>query len=462
MLDVYQSHLALLLFCTITLVPWFVESSKQIFAPIKVWSGLQVLLIAPGALLAAHDPQLIHPDVRAVSQAGVPSALISTFLIFSILNAVIIATYYTANTFVGGLYAGGVSRQVRLQAEDRTIIYILFSLATLAFLFKLQSVGGLSYILENVKLRVSLQRGLGPLNYFVDTFLLLACVIAAKRHALTRQKADFWVLAIIFLLSVVFASLFGGRKFAIHLFIYCLIVYSVYRSDFLKFKASSILSISFSYLIIILYFFLVLTYRKVSNFDEFIQDLPTLLQDSVDSFSYIFISVSYLDTYVFVVEFFNINNFYYGATFKDLLYAFVPSAYLPLKPPVDDGLYIRAAALGGYLEPGTPAVTLRGLASWPGETFGTAYMNGGIPMVVIFGFIQGAAFSAAYLFFQKNPSSTFRLVLMMSIFINFKVSNLRIANLIALIVCLAFSYFLVKFLVKFKFRQARDLGQLQH
>ncbi len=182
----------------------------------------------------------------------------------------------------------------------------------------------------------------------------------------------------------------------------------------------------------------------------------------MDSFSYIFISVSYLDTYVFVVEFFNINNFYYGATFKDLLYAFVPSAYLPLKPPVDDGLYIRAAALGGYLEPGTPAVTLRGLASWPGETFGTAYMNGGIPMVVIFGFIQGAAFSAAYLFFQKNPSSTFRLVLMMSIFINFKVSNLRIANLIALIVCLAFSYFLVKFLVKFKFRQARDLGQLQH
>lgn len=452
MIDVYLSHLALLLFCTITLIPWFVEGSKQIFAPIKVWSGLQVILIAPGALLAAHDPQLIHQDVRILAADGIPAALIATFLSFSILNAVIIVTYYTTNTFVNGLYAGRPSRQVQLLPEDKSIIYILFSIATLAFLVKLQSVGGLSYILENVKLRVSLQRGLGPLNYLVDSFLLLSCVIAAKRHALTRQKTDFWLLTAIFVLSVVFASLFGGRKFAIHLFIYCLIVYSVYRSDFLKFKLNSIISISLSYLVIIVYFFLVLTYRKVSNFDEFIQDLPTLLQESVNSFSYIFISVSYLDTYIFVVEFFNSSNFYYGATFKDLVYAFIPSAYYPLKPPVDDGLYIRAAALGGYLAPGTPAVTLRGLASWPGETFGTAYMNGGIAMLMIFGAVQGIAFSAAYLFFQKNPNSTFRLVFMMSIFINFKVSNLRISNLVALTFCLVFAYVLVKFLKQFRFR----------
>ncbi|WP_337659995.1 O-antigen polymerase [Anderseniella sp. Alg231-50] len=430
--------------------------------PIKVWSALQVLLIAPGAILAAHNPELIHRDVRVLSADGIPSALISTFLIFSILNAVIIATYYSTNTFVNGLYAGRSSQQVQLRPEDKSIIYILFALASLGFLFKLQSVGGLSYILENVNLRVSLQRGLGPLNYFVDTFLLLACVIAAKRHALTRHKTDFWVLVVIFVLSVFFASLFGGRKFAIHLFIYCLIVYSVYRDDFLKFKPNSILSISFSYFVIIVYFFLVLTYRKVSNFDEFIQDLPTLLHESVNSFSYIFISVSYLDTYIFVVEFFNSSNFYYGATFRDLLYAFVPSAYFPLKPPVDDGLYIRAASLGGYLEPGTPAVTLRGLASWPGETFGTAYMNGGIPMIVIFGIIQGMVFSIAYLFFQKNPNSTFRLVLMMSIFINFKISNLRISNLFALIVCLVVSYFMVKVLMKFRFRRVNHVTQPQH
>jgi hypothetical protein len=462
MIDVYLSHLALLLFCAITLVPWLVESSKQIFVPIKVWSGLQVLLIAPGALLAAHDPQLIHHDVRTLNADGVPAALISTFLVFSILNAVIIVTYYCTNTFVNGLYAGKSDRQINLQPEDRSIIYILFSLASLGFLFKLQSVGGFSYILENVNLRVSLQRGLGPLNYFVDTFLLLACVIAAKRHALTRNTTDFWVLTTIFVFSVIFASLFGGRKFAIHLFIYCLIVYSVYRVDFLKFKPNSIISISFSYFVVIVYFFLVLIYRKVSNFDEFIRDLPTLMQESVNSFSYIFISISYLDTYIFVVEFFNSNNFYYGSTFKDLLYAFVPSAYFPLKPPVDDGLYIRAAALGGYLEPGTPAITLRGLASWPGETFGTAYMNGGLPMVLIFGVIQGAAFSAAYLFFQKNPNSTFRLVFMMSIFINFKISNLRISNLVALIVCLVVSYYMVKFLMKFRFRRARYIDQPQN
>jgi F0F1-type ATP synthase membrane subunit c/vacuolar-type H+-ATPase subunit K len=452
MIDVYLSHLALLLFCTITLIPWFVEGSKQIFVPIKIWSGLQVILITPGALLAAHDPQLIHQDVRIVSADGIPAALISTFLVFSVLNAVIIVTYYTTNSFVYSLYAGDFNRRVQLQPENRSIIYILFSLASAAFLFKLQSVGGLSFILENVNLRVSLQRGLGPLNYFIDTFLLLACVIAAKRHALTGRISDFWLLTAVFIFSVIFASLFGGRKFTVHLFIYCLIVYSIYKINFLKFGFNSIIYISASYVVIISYFFLVLTYRDVSNFDEFFQDLPKLMEKALNSFSYIFISMSYLDTYVFVVEFFNSHNFYYGATFKDLLYAFVPSVYFPLKPPVDDGLYIRAAALGGYLEPGTPAVTLQGLASWPGETFGTAYMNGGLPMIAIFGVIQGIIFSAAFLFFQRNPNSIFRLVFMMSIFINFKISNLRISNLVALFFCLLLSYAFIKFILRFRFR----------
>src|SRR5262249_10187458 len=61
--------------------------------------------------------------------------------------------------------------------------------------------------------------------------------------------------------------------------------------------------------------------------------------------------LSYVDTYVFIVNHFDTTNLWLGRPYLDLIVAPIPSTIYPEKPPVDDGVYIRSLEAGMTVAP---------------------------------------------------------------------------------------------------------------
>jgi hypothetical protein len=69
--------------------------------------------------------------------------------------------------------------------------------------------------------------------------------------------------------------------------------------------------------------------------------------------------------------------------------------------------------------------------SFPPETLGTAYMNGGPWLVAPFGLLLGAIFAKGSGLIARHPNSPFVIAIYLNLFLNFEISNLRIAQLVA-------------------------------
>lgn len=429
--DIFLADLATLLFVSVTMLPWLLESSRQIFQPMKMWAALQVVLVAPAALLVARNPSDLHHDVVIACSRGVPAALADALGVYALCNASVYLAYYAV---IGRarLRKTIFVRPPRLYPTDSAgAVALLTALGLSATAAKVATAGGLSFLLENVSDRVQLQAGLGPLSYFADLAFLFALIIAIRLYALRGRRSDLALAILTFFIAAATSTLFGGRKVTLQMMMTALIVYSALRPEALRFNLKMLLALAGVYSIAIVYFFGVLFYRNANDISAVADALPQMVGLAINSFAESLMSMSYLDTYVFIVAHYDASNFYYGGTFQDLTTALLPSSWVADKPPVDDGHYVRYATLGLRLEPGTPANLLNGTASWPPETVGAAYMNWGLPAVPIGGLLLGFILAKGFQFASKRPDSVFSLVILCYLFLDFKISNLRIANFIA-------------------------------
>jgi hypothetical protein len=280
-----------------------------------------------------------------------------------------------------------------------------------------------------VQNRVALQAGMGPVNFLGNAAAVLATIIAVRRALAGSSPAAYLVLAGVALAAMAMFSLFGGRKDSIQLAVMILAVVSIYRPDFMTFNLRTLAVVAAAYLAGMLYFVTILVYRNGVG-DPSMGGFVDQLALSLDSYQEFLISLSYADTYLFVTNFFDAQTWYHGTTFLDLPTAFVPSGLMPDKPPVDDGMFVRAATLGYLLQPGTPAYLVNH-NSFPPETLGAAYMNGGPWLVAPFGLLLGAALGLTQRMIARFPGSPWAIVIYLNMFLNFEISNLRITQLIA-------------------------------
>lgn len=427
-----------------TLFPWLLERNRQVFYPIKLWSALQVAMVVPGAFLVLRKPEYLHPDVLRACTNGVPSALAEALLVYTLCNSFVYLAYYalsgrrhrTANFFVASPSLG--------RMDSLFVVGVLLAFGIVGFAYKISTIGGVTFLFENVSRRVELQRGLGPLNYFIEISMWLALLISVRRFAIRGKQAELALCLIVFAVAAVSSTIFGGRKFTLQLAVGALMFYSLYKPNFMTFGFKTLVILAGAYSALVIYFFAILFYRNTNDIDSVVTNIPALVDLTMLSFTELLMSISYVDVYIFIVAHFDSSNFLGGATFNDLATAFVPSALLPDKPPVDEGLYVRYATLGVAVDPGTPANLLTEYGSWPPETVGTAYMNGGIAFVMASSILLGAILAFGFRFASKNPNSLVWLFVLGNLVLNFEISNLRITNLITGTVFVLLVVFIVK------------------
>lgn len=318
--------------------------------------------------------------------------------------------------------------------------FLLYFLGTIGFIVIMNKVGGIVFFFSNLQLRSYLVRDLDFESYLLG-FLNYAPLLLIYSKKWNKNN-----ITIIDAVLILFAGLMvglGGRKALIMLIVECSLIYHfvvtrIEAKRFFKFKYIALA-------IAIFFFFTTYSkFRKEGAIEDFLSNPIGFYSENVSGdFNSLLAGESYVPFYVAVVDYFDKNPKWDGASYLSLLTAFIPSSFYANKPPVDDGMYLYSIAKGkGIVKPPMPTKQLDG-TSWPLETFGAAYANyGSIGVIVamfLLGLILGQVFVKMIISKYGFAYVTFYIIM----FFTFELSTLRIVQSIIAFCILYFVQFIV-------------------
>jgi oligosaccharide repeat unit polymerase len=321
----------------------------------------------------------------------------------------------------------------------RTFVPVIISATLIAYLYFLNKIGGLRYLLNNLELRAQMTSGNGyillAMPLMTLSILLLLYTYWRKGSLIVKIS-----LSLLVIMNVLIETSLGGRKSTLFIIIFILLIsnYSIKKVRF--FSPKVMLAIIGG----AVYFVAIPVLRSSGSLSENISNLGQSMSGSLTS---LFLGLSYIDHYVLILNNFNLSNFWLGKSFLDLLFAPIPSSIFPNKPPIDDGMYVRSIAEGWQVSPNSSRLDLY-QSSWPPETFGTMYLNFGLIGIIIGFFLLGLMYKKMYSIMIASNYSFFSIYLYGFIILNFEFSNLRIVQLLTTLSVVVILYFLTEIKLK--------------
>lgn len=311
------------------------------------------------------------------------------------------------------------------QDKRLKISYIVFMIiGVFGFSFTMYKNGGIANFLSNVIRRASMLRGLnmfmGLMIFSNIAIYILICRL--KKHNSIAGK-------LFLLVNIVFVFLMwttlGGRTPGMYLIVYSIVFWN-YNIKPIKILNVKMLVVA---LLCAIYILVVPIFRVENSVKYYISNPKEIINDAFDDSKGIIKELSKVDQTMFVVNYFNPNNLWLGASFKDLLVAGIPSSLYKDKPPVDDGVYIWNLINNNDVKPPTPYNQMIN-SSWPVGTLGIMYANFWIPGVIIGMYILGMIQRNAYLLMKKSEFSFISMLIYTSIIFGLEITNQAIFSTI--------------------------------
>lgn len=428
----------IILFITL-LFPIYLGLKRRVslFNPHIIVFFINFIFVFPYFLFLVFDKTLLNTHLYSILELS-DNGLDYYLIYFSVLYSIsMLCLYLGLNTKIKLNYSVKTLDNMKVY---RVFSFIFLILGIFFYLKFMSAVGGITYFLNNIESRASFTSGNGYLQGLFSTFLTTSLTLMIFSY---RKKSDvLLILPLSILLFIVFSSL-GGRKSAIILTILIFLVWNFAVKEIKKVNKYVYLLIP----VFILYILIVPLLRKKDAIEYYLNSKGELFQDVFNNFSLIFKELSYIDHYIFILYKFDINNLWLGSSFKDLSLAMLPSKSFPMKPPIDDGVYVRTMLeYNSYMLPGVPFKELYP-SSWPPETFGNLYMNFWIPGVFIGFYLLGVIYKISY-DFASYRKDYLAVSIYFSIIFGFHFSNLRIVQTFSDL----FVYLFISLLIYFGFK----------
>lgn len=321
-----------------------------------------------------------------------------------------------------------------------------------AFFLFLSKIGGLDYLLNHLEYRTFITAGNNYLtSLFSGLYIALAIIIYSLREKKTVIK--YLLITILSLVTIFVFSSMGGRSSTIYLLFLIVLVfhYGVKRIKKIPLRGIFIVSM------VVIYFIAVPLLRTPNAFESYSSNINELGKDIVENYEIVFTQTSYVDNYLLIVTYFDIDKLWLGSSYRDLLTAPIPSSLIPNKAPVDDGVYLRTIAEGRDVRPSMSYDDLY-QSSWPPETLGIMYMNFWIPGVLIGMYLLGVIYKIFYHYMIFSKYNIFSILIYSNILFSFHLSNLRIVQTLTNIIVISLFFILffrVKFGAIYKFQDER-------
>lgn len=413
----------------------FREDIKQdIFCPISVVSLTHLVRTIPFIILVHFDPGVLHwtvpyncPDLQ------------SAFMWYGFVE---ILGYISLVAGIRSRLGAWVAERIPTLEYQAT--YGRFQFAALAaltagflsFLVFIYRIGGLGNLVFNLEERTDITEGQG---YIMSLFALATFGVLLLTYLLrvrvTPGRIAFLLLAA--LITAAIHSSAGGRKNTIALVLGMLIIYH-YGVERLR---RPFLTIGAVTLLIVPFFVGMLVVRTTRGGVEYYMNRPAeLAHDVADNLQVAISNVSYVGTYVFISNYFDMDNIWLGGTYWCLAYAPIPSALYDDKPPINEGVYCKSLAEGSAVYPAAPRYMCTD-GGFPPETIGIAYWNFWLPGVVVFMFALGATYKTFYELMRLSHYTFYSIVLYIYVQVNFQFTSHRISQ--SLIAFTALTLFIV-------------------
>ncbi len=397
------------------------KSGGDIFHPVVVVSAMHLLRTVPYLFLVAFDSSVIH---RLVYHS-LPD-LEEGIVWYSFVEGVgFLALLAGALNPLGWRIAERlpVLRYRFNHHQYRVATLAAFSIGMGSFLLYLYYIDGLETLLYNLHRRTEFGRGAAYLTSLIS-IVSFSVILVTYSRKFNRTNGQLLLLILMGMgAAFMLTARGGGRKLTLSLLLAVLMVqhYGVHRIRRIGLFIVCVAAVC------IPYFVAVPLIRAAGAVEYYQSDWEALGQDIVENLARVITDLSYVDTYVFITNQFDVDNVWMGRSYLDLLKAPVPSGMLDGKPPVDDGVYIQSMANGYRVTPGMAADNLYG-SSWPPETLGACYMNFWVPGVVAGMFLLGLLYQTSYQYMRRCDYSLYTIVLYHLVLFNFQFSNLRIVQ----------------------------------
>lgn len=412
----------------------------NVLSPLSFYAAVNVLRIAPYTASILIDPGLVDPRIYGAIGATDFDNVITVYLACELIGALI---------FFQLLRGANLSWSGRLPQRPRPsppaglwLIGLLMACGLALVAARVVAAGGLGFLLANLALRAEITAGYGFLVTPAYFCFAAATVVSVQALAQRRSLRHWLVFSAVVALGAAGMSLFGGRKDALLLACTALIAYAHFVRP-LRWN-SPIFPIAF--LGIVAYTYFLGSARQIGGLAVVSTDPLAIAADGLRDLSTFFKTVSYVDTYLFIISHFQRADHWLLSVFQSFPASFVPSLIYPDKPPVDEGVYIRSMLEGYSLTPPIPAKDLYP-SSLPPETLGNGYAAFGMLGVALFFAIKAWCFRRAFRV-RLWQWTALPVVLLVSFTYNFQISPLRFMQLLQLLLLCLSANALIRFIRK--------------
>jgi hypothetical protein len=399
--------------------------------PFALMLAFSLAKAAPHSLLTYLYPEVI--DVRVTSSIGIdniPGIIVLFNCLYGLFVASLVVIFWACNGYGSQreFILSGVA-WAKAYRPKRADVFVAAVLAAALFGLKWVAMGGTEATIFGDELdRNSVGTGMGYIFGPADFSMTLACLLSMLRYRSTSRRIDLGIFICLFVFAAISFSLTGGRK--------ALLQHAIISMALWNLAGGSVRLFSPKFLAIgaaaIAYFLIVLEVRLAGTGRELLSQHQEILAFAgVIGF---FSNFSYNETYYFLLNHFSTATPYLGQTFLDLLLAPVPSSLIAGKPPIDEGLYVKALVDQVNLLPPSPASEFEGLGGWPPETFGNFLMNFGIYSFWAAGAILGGLYVVGLKIVRHAGVGLLGLYVTFQSALNFQITNLRFVNLLTLVV----------------------------
>lgn len=355
---------------------------------------------------------------------------------------------YLLLEFLGSICFFGVLARLRLQwptvsyhkSLPNYLAIAIASVGIAIFAFNVVAQGGVEAFLDNFHLRLGIRKESQVFQVPGLTFFLfaLSVYILLQNYAEKRSALTLLAVVLICLAGVLAGAQTGGRKDSVLLIIGC-VVFTMKLFPNFRLSIPSIVALLAS---IVVFVNLVSALRKPDGMESLTRmNSSEFLEETLFQVVPIVESISYCPHYMFIISYFDKQEFWGTGIFESGVLSAVPRFLYPEKPPLDEGVYIRSLLEGWRGRP-PESYSLLYPSSMPSETLGNGYSAGGFFVTLLF--FVGKALLVG-LFWRLSKSLFREPVLTLALFFmlyQLEVSPYRTVQvLFVLLFCAIFQFF---------------------
>lgn len=379
---------------------------RDVFAPLSFFA-LYFFITRVPRLIRANEVLYGFQD-KITNKMIAEYLIITTFFLLAVLMGGIAKSSGTIPILKIG---NGVKKKAEYYIKEVNINYtglfragiICFLIGAFSRVFLILRAGGLRVIWSSLYNRTNMLAGAGYIDYLTVCMTFGLSAIEIYVLNLKKHKPLFIILCGI---AVILNIAFGNRSPLMKMVLALFFVYWYTSPKRINWKRiinlrNVLLAIVLVTLLIVLPQFRSASFQLNSTMTE------DIVKKSFQNMSSIFDQISFYDEDVYSFYYFSKGHFWNGRSYTSLFTAWIPRSLYPGKPPIDEGMYLRAIMKGYDIVPPMSVSALNDLtvsSSVPFTTCGIMYANFGMFGVIIGGLLTGIIIVGQYKKMKKTNS----------------------------------------------------------